>query len=72
MIEYMNYKDVRKRQDDRLARKKKMQKQVLELVKQMKESSTNSAIIDEEMPPILIAPWTRMVHELDANRYLDY
>jgi hypothetical protein len=72
MIDYMNYKEVRKRQDDRLARKKKMQKQVLDLVKQMKVSSSNSVIIDEEMPPIMEAPWTRMVHELDADRYLDY
>jgi hypothetical protein len=39
MIDYMNYKEVRKRQGDRLKWKKKMQKQVLELVKQMKASS---------------------------------
>jgi hypothetical protein len=48
-----------------------MQKQVLELVKQMKASSSNSVIIDDEKVPIIEAPWTRMVHEFDVARYLD-
>lgn len=69
-IDLMNVKEMRKREGDRLARKTKMQKHILEMVTAMKADSVASVVIDTEETPVLPLLWTDMIHSLD-NRYND-
>lgn len=69
-IDLMKVKEMRKRESDRLSRKSKMQKHILDMVTAMKADSVASVIIDTEEAPELPSPWTDMIHSLD-NRYKD-
>lgn len=68
-IDCMNISKTRERQEHRLKCKKRMQKAVLSLVKQMKEDACNAVVIDEEKEPELQAPWATMIRSLDLARY---
>ena len=70
----MNYKEVRSRHDESrlLSRKKQqMQKTILRLIKEMKESAAQRFVVDEEGDPELPYPWTDRIHALNPSRYVN-
>ncbi len=64
----MNYKQVRERQANRLPRKQKTQKTLLDLVKKMKQNAVDEFVIYDDATPELEAPWTQMVHNQNPSR----
>ena len=69
-LDKMNAKTPRQKQRDRLERKKRVQKVILQHVEDLKKEAAN-VIIDEEKPGELGSIHSNYIRSLDARRYQD-